>query len=519
MDFVEEMSNVLLQSERLESGTEMLDRNQRRRIRRLFETGLNVTRIAAEEGVDRKTVYNILREDPDEDPGPVSRPTLLDGFEEHLAAWMAKGLTAAWMHRALTNKYQFAGSYDTVKNYVAERRPRKTQTATVRFETVPGDQAQCDWAVIWYPDSKGIRRKAYCFSIILCYSRVIYAELTTRSDRKTLVACHERAFRYFGGIPAEVLYDRQSPIYIRQKGREIQLNPVFAEYARSRRFEPVLCQARRAQTKGKIERPYRFVREDFLLPHAEQSLSALQLLLPVWLDTEANSRIHRTTHERPFERLKEERQQLQPLVDTPFVGDWTIPRRISREAMVSYLASHYSVPWQHVDKSADVWDENGVVFIRVAGQIVARHELAVERGTIRRNPVHFEGLVFQIRPTTSGFKEKFLGRFPGTHAFLEGVYHYKIGNVRYHLSEILELANLYGETMVLAGIRLAEKAGDFSCGGVRRLCEKGLVDAPVAAMSPLTIPYGKLKPTGPVEKRSLEQYDAIIAAEGEVSLQ
>ena len=507
---MEEKANLLLQSERLEGGLEMLDRNQRRRIRRLFETGLSVTRIAAEEGVDRKTVYNILREDPEGEPESVSRPTLLDDFEEQLAAWM---------HRTLTNKHHFTGSYDTVKNYVAQRRPRKAQMATVRFETEPGDQAQCDWAVIGYPDAQGIRRKAYCFSMILCHSRVLYAELTTRSDRKTLVACHEHAFRYFGGIPAEVLYDRQSPVYVRQKGREIELNPVFAEYARSRRFEPVVCQARRAQTKGKIERPYRFVREDFLRPHAEQSLSALQTLLPVWLDTEANTRIHRTTLERPFDRLMREQEHLQPLVNTPFVGDWTLPRRISREAMLSYLGSHYSAPWQCVDKTADVWDENGIVFIRVEGRIVARHELAVERGTIRRNPLHFEGMVFQIRPTTSGFKEKFLARFPGTYAFLEGVYRHKIGNVRYHLSGILELGDLYGDAMVLAGIRMAEKSGDFSCGSVRRLCEKSLVDAPVAAMSPLTIPYGKQKAIGPVEKRSLEQYDAVIAAEGEVELQ
>lgn len=516
---MEEKPNVLLQSERLESGTDMLDRTQRRRIRRLYETGLNISHIAEEEGVDRKTIYKILREDPDAEPGPVARSTILDGYTELLAAWMAKGLSAAWMHRTLLNKHQFDGSYDTVKNYVAERRPRKAQIATVRYETEPGDQAQCDWAVIWYPDEQGIRRKAYCFSLILCYSRTIYAELTTRSDRKTLIACHERAFRYFGGIPAEIVYDRQSPVYVRQKGREIELNPVFAEYARSRHVEPVMCLARRAQTKGKVERPYRFVREDFLLPHAEQPLAALQKLLPVWLDTEANSRIHRTTHERPMDRLALERQHLQPLVDTPFVGDWTIPRRISRESLISYLGSHYSAPWQYVDKSADVWDEDGIVFIRVAGHIVARHELSVERGAIRRNPVHYEGLVFQIRPTTGGTKAQFLERFPGTLDFLEGVYRRKIGNVRYHLHEIIEMAKLYGDAMVLAAIRSAEKTGDFSCGGVRRLCEKGLVDAPVSVVSPLDVAFGKVKPTGPVEKRTLAHYDALINGEGEVGLQ
>ena len=498
---------------------DMLDRNQRRRIRRLFETGLSITRIAEEENIDRKTIYKILREDPNAEPGPVARSTILDEYTDLMAVWLEKGLTAAWMHRTLTGKHQFDGSYDTVKNFVAERRPRKKQIATVRYETEPGDQAQCDWAVISYPDTQGIRRRAYCFSIILCYSRALYAEITMRCDRKTLISCHERAFRYFGGILAEIVYDRQSPVYVRQKKREIELNPVFAEYARSRRVEPVLCQARRPVTKGKIERPYRFVREDFFLPHADLPLTSLQKLLPVWLDTEANTRIHRTTHERPMDRLALERQSLQSLVDTPFVGDWTIPRRISRESMISYLGSHYSAPWQYVDKTADVWDENGILFIQVADHIVARHELAVERGTVHRNPVHYEGLVYRIRPTTGGTKAQFIERFPGTLAFMEGIYQRKIGNVRYHLNEIIEMTKLYGNAMVLAGIRLAEKTGDFSCGGVRRLCEKGMVDAPVFVASPLDIAFGKATPTGSVEKRSLAQYEALIHAEGGVEVQ
>jgi hypothetical protein len=127
--------------------------------------------------------------------------------------------------------------------------------------------------------------------------------------------------------------------------------------------------------------------------------------------------------------------------------------------------------------------------------------------------------VFQIRPTTGGTKARFIERFPGTLDFLEGVYHRKIGNVRYHLSEIIDMTKLYGDAMVLAGIRLAEKTGDFSCGGVRRLCEKGLVDAPVFVASPLEVAFGKVNPTGSVEKRSLAQYDALITAEGGVELQ
>ena len=178
-----------LQLEGLEGENTMLDHAQCRRIRRLYEEGFNITKIATEESVNRKTVYRILAEEVEHGSAPLSQPKLLDPYEELLKAWIEKGLSAAWMYRKLRNSpYHFEGSYETVKGYVATRRVRPPKEATVRFETDPADQAQSDWMVFHYKDRLGVKRKAYCFSLVLAYSRFLYVEVTTRCDQKTLVA-------------------------------------------------------------------------------------------------------------------------------------------------------------------------------------------------------------------------------------------------------------------------------------------------------------------------------------------
>lgn len=96
-----------------------------------------------------------------------------------------------------------------------------------------------DWTEFREIDAEGRRVKFWAFSLILSYSRFMYVEFVDRCDTQTIIACHERAFRAMGGVPAEILYDRQSPVYRGQQGRggEIILNPVFEQFARHWGFE------------------------------------------------------------------------------------------------------------------------------------------------------------------------------------------------------------------------------------------------------------------------------------------
>ncbi|MZP30704.1 IS21 family transposase, partial [Heliobacterium undosum] len=275
-----------------------MDLTQRQRILRMVSQGIPISHIARTEDVDRKAIYRALAQ-PTKAPPQEAPSTLIAPYVPQIEEWIQKGFTAVWMYQELRRQHRFPGSYDTVKRYVATVRPPKPPESVIRFETPPGDQAQMDWAHFKLTDDNGRIHRFYAFVWTLSYSRWMDILWVPHCDIRTIIRCHEQVFSRHGGVPAEILYDRQSPVYQKQRKEEIVLNPIFEQFARHWGFEPVVAQARRGQTKGKVERPIRYIRGNFY-PSVEtfESLDKIQNDCDLWLQTCANIRLHRTTRER-----------------------------------------------------------------------------------------------------------------------------------------------------------------------------------------------------------------------------
>lgn len=143
-------------------------------------------------------------------------------------------------------------------------RPIVEASATVRFETEPGKQAQVDWADFGHITADGKRQRLYCFIMVLAYSRVLYLEFTTSTDTGTFLRCHLNAFRFFGGLPREILYDNLKSVVLHrdENGRPV-FNQRFMDFAEQFGFRPIPCRPYRARTKGKVERPVGYIRSSF----------------------------------------------------------------------------------------------------------------------------------------------------------------------------------------------------------------------------------------------------------------
>jgi hypothetical protein len=102
-----------------------------------------------------------------------------------------------------------------------------------------------------------------------------------------------------------------------------------------------LCAPYRAQTKGKVERFHRYLRESFFNPLQTAQTELVDVAVAnrevrPWLDEVANCRIHATLKERPVDRFAIERQALQPLplpyggrvLTTPAATDRRVPMPI-----------------------------------------------------------------------------------------------------------------------------------------------------------------------------------------------
>jgi len=61
----------------------------------------------------------------------------------------------------------------------------------------------------------------------------MYLDFTDTQALAFFLACHERAFHYYGGVPEEILYDRTKTVWLRDDDRgEPVFHPGFLDFAR-----------------------------------------------------------------------------------------------------------------------------------------------------------------------------------------------------------------------------------------------------------------------------------------------
>ncbi|MFN8061082.1 MAG: hypothetical protein U0Q12_18125 [Vicinamibacterales bacterium] len=82
----------------------------------------------------------------------------------------------------------------------------------------------------------------------------------------------EDAFLAFGGVPREVLFDQMKAVTtrdLRLQGGALVHNLEFLRFAHHWGFTPRACRPYRAQAKGKVERPVRYVRGNLVYGRTE----------------------------------------------------------------------------------------------------------------------------------------------------------------------------------------------------------------------------------------------------------
>jgi hypothetical protein len=151
----------------------------------------------------------------------------------------------------------------------------------------------------------------------------------------------EEAFAYLGGVPQELLFDQLKAVVVadhRTEGGKLLENPEFLRFARHWSFRVRACRPYRAQTKGKVERPVRYVRGNFIYGREFVGDADLEDQCRRWLDEVANVRVHRTINAVPRERFEtEERAHLQPLAAQRYQPLVLPLERLTRRTLVRPL--------------------------------------------------------------------------------------------------------------------------------------------------------------------------------------
>jgi len=316
----------------------------------LHKQGLSVSAIAERTGLDRKTIRKYIARgvEPPQYGPRAPRPRIMAPYEayvrERLAAFPE--LSIPRLLREI-RPLGYSGGRTMLGDFVREVRPVAAPAFEVRFETEPGQQAQVDFAhfkVVFDNEPEQVR-VVWLFSLVLGHSRYLFARFCLHQDLQTLLRLHVQAFEHLGGVPREILYDRmKSAVLGEGEDSHIVYNRSLLGLAAHYGFMPLACKPYRAKTKGKVERPYRYIRQDFFLGAHFADLEDLNAQLIHWLDTVANARVHATTERVVAEHFAQERPHLGALPAGAFNATLKLERRISHEGMVSVGGNRYSVP-------------------------------------------------------------------------------------------------------------------------------------------------------------------------------
>jgi transposase len=164
----------------------------------LYRQGLTVSAIARELGIDRKTVRKCIArglEPPVYGPRK-PRQRRIDPFVPYLRERVTAypGLSARRLWRELRER-GYEGGYSAVTDLLREIRPAPLPRFEVRFEALPGDQAQVDFAQfqVQFTNEPAVTRIVWLFSLVLGFSRLIWARFVLHQDMQMVLRCHMHA--------------------------------------------------------------------------------------------------------------------------------------------------------------------------------------------------------------------------------------------------------------------------------------------------------------------------------------
>jgi hypothetical protein len=388
------------------------------------------------------------------------------------------------------------------------RGPRKqSRTVVRRFETKIGQEGQIDWSPYRVPIG-GVETLVHCFSMVVCWSRMLFIAFYRNERLPTLLHAHVDAFQFFDGLPKNLYYDNCTTISLGRLHGKPLFHPTFLEFTKHMGFEPFTCDVGDPDRKGKVERPFFYIENDFLKDSRFESWEDLNAKARRWMDTVANVRVHDTTKRVVREAFAEEHPFLIRLPEMPFPTDRRETRKVQIDGYISVDGSLYPVPAKLVGQYVGV----RIYPLRVeitdaAGKTVIAHPVP-DRPT--RLPPLDPGPVPPAASCSRPVLEAaFLARFPsaGAAAFLDGLKRRMTTLTPIHLRQIEKLTNLYGEAHVREAIERASAYGNYSAVAIGRILQKRfphIVDEP--PVTPMAVNPAALEALDDVDSGSPTDY-------------
>jgi transposase len=177
----------------------------------LYQHGWSISQLAREFGLNWRTVKREVMSEHARHYPERTKPTMLTASQQaHVERRLAvcPTIRGTDLHHELRGDYGYTGSYPSFARHLEALRPQQTREREIRFETAPGIQMQADWAHFGLFPLDDALVELYGLVVILGYSRAPAIRFATDRTRQTTCSCLLHCLDDLGGVPSEILTDR-----------------------------------------------------------------------------------------------------------------------------------------------------------------------------------------------------------------------------------------------------------------------------------------------------------------------
>jgi transposase len=415
-------------------------------------------------------------------------------FEREVRQWHGQGIQGTTIHEALVRKHGFTGSYSSVRRFLQALQLAEPEVTTV-LDFEPGDCAQVDFGR--GPRIVDVRTgeiiDTWIFTMVLAWSRHLYAELVTDQSVPTWLGCHRRAFEFFGGVPSRLVIDNLKAAIARACYHDPAVQRAYAELAEGYGFRLAPLPVRQPQMKGRIEAGVKYVKRRFVPLRDFRDMADGNAQLKAWLLGPAGNRIHGTTQERPLTRFAEvERFLLKPLPPRPVeLAEWA-KVKVHGDCHVQFAKCRYSVPYRLVRQR--LWLRAAETNVRVYRdhELVAIHPRRSKPGSRSTLDEHLppEALAYKMQDPQWCLKQ---AQAVGPHCYLlvDTLFAHRVLDNLRAAQGVVRLGKTYGHQRLEAACARALAFDSALYRTVKTILEKGADQEPLPTRNapPLEGPY------------------------------
>ena len=508
------------------------------KIQELKALGYKKLRASRELELDAKTVRKYWSMSEDDYLSTLmdskERTKLMDPYRNYVLSRLQEHseITSAIIYDNLREDFKdFEPSYRSVRRYVTLLRetegiplPAKIRQYMEVMEHPMGFQAQVDLGVKTMKDPYGKSVKVYIFAMVLSCSRYKYVSFQLDPfTARTFCEAHDRAFKYFGGRPVEIVYDQDRVMVVSENAGDIIYTEVFENYKNYAGFSVHLCRGSDPESKGKVEAVVKYTKGNFLSCRIFHGIARLNSDGLAWLDRTGNGLVHETTKIIPKVAFAEEQKYLKSV---PELGeDIVIPKiaNVRKNNVVFYKQNRYQLPidtYRPGRKARIEVDEPAKqvsFYDNSTDELLEVHKL-VEAGIVGKYIRHSNqnrDRITKLAELVDKVCESF-GRYELTNEFVTHIIKKYPRHSRDHLSQIARQQAKYSKDELFNAVSYCTERELFSANDLSDVLEYFAVTQEISMIPQIKLPLKYSIVTA--ERRPLDTYASLSDVRGGIGL-